>query len=340
MTEDIRKQFTENRPADALQFRMGRDFSVEKKDGKHAVNLIAFSGKELNHWWWGRCIFDRAGATIAKEKIPIDYQHNPRDVLGYLDQFSGDPALECSGFLVPFKEDDLVSEILHKKSMGVPYQCSVSLADSGFEFEYVPRNQNGTVVVNGQTFSVADEGITIFTKFTIDGVAICLYGSDSNTTLFNQPPKGTTPNPPMSKTETPPAAPKETDTRELAQVFSKKFGNELGFKYFSEGLTEQEATEQHLAKLFADCEAKDKEIESLRSEVKNAEETKPVQSEEYAKLQSDFAKLQEQFNRVTQSAGVFSGEQTAVSGTSEPKPKKEFSPLPPTLQGYAEAFRK
>jgi hypothetical protein len=149
MTEDYTKQFTENRPADAMQFRQpGVDFSVKEQDGKHAVNLIAFSGGELYHWWWGRCIFDRSGATIAKEKIPIDYQHNPRDVLGYLDTFGGKVALECSGFIVPFKKDDIASEILHKKAHGVPYQCSVSLGQANFDFEYIPRGQS--VTVNGQ----------------------------------------------------------------------------------------------------------------------------------------------------------------------------------------------
>jgi hypothetical protein len=344
MSDDIRKQFTENRPANALQFRLGRDFSVESKDDKHAVTLIAFSGKELSHWWWGRCIFDRAGAVIPLDKIPIDYQHCPTEVLGYLDKFSGESALECSGYLVPFGETDRASEILYKKSMGVPYQCSVSLGDGNFEFEYIPRGQ--TVTVNGQTFSTEDEELVIFRKYEVHGVAICLYGSDWHTTLFNQPPKGTTPNPPMSKTETTPA-PKETDMRELAQKFAKKFGNELGFKYFSESLTEQEANEQYAAKLFADSESKDEEIaklkeeiEELKEELEDEEEKKPVKSEDYAKLQSDFAKLQEQFNRVSQAAGMFGGEQTAVSNTSETKPKKEFSPLPPGMQGYAEEFRK
>ena len=88
MTEDITKKFTENRPAEALQFRQpGLDFSVQSQDGKHAVNLVAFSGQEFYHWWWGRCVFDREGAVIAKDKIPIDYQHDPREVLGYLDTF-------------------------------------------------------------------------------------------------------------------------------------------------------------------------------------------------------------------------------------------------------------
>jgi hypothetical protein len=63
-----------------MQFRQGKDFNVTSEGGKHAVSLIAFSGKELSHWWWGRCIFDRDGATIPFGKIPVDYQHDPREV--------------------------------------------------------------------------------------------------------------------------------------------------------------------------------------------------------------------------------------------------------------------
>jgi len=343
MQEDLTKQFTENRPADAMQFRQpGVDFSVKEQDGKHAVNLIAFSGGELYHWWWGRCIFDRSGATIAKEKIPVDYQHDPREVLGYLDTFGGTTALECSGFLVPFQKDDRASEILHKKKHGVPYQCSVSLDPANFEFEYIPRGQS--VTVNGQTFSTEDEGLVIFRKYKIDGVAICLYGSDSNTSLFNR--AGAQPHFTMP-TEAPktPAA----DTRELAKKFSAKFGNERGFQYFSDGLSEADATDRYLADLKKDFSAQDTLIAELQAKITafekkdeedkdEKEEKKPVKSEEYAALKAEFEKLQEAFNRQNQAAGAFGGEATPAPASGNDKPKKEFSPLPPNLRAFADSI--
>ena len=348
------KQFTDNRPLEAMQFRQTTDFSVRETDGKFAVSLVAFSGGELYHWWWGRCIFDRSGAVIAKKKIPLDYQHNPREVLGFLDTFTGEKALECSGYFVPFQKDDRASEILYKKEKGVPYQCSVSLGQSVFLYEYIPLGQ--TVTVNGEEYSTADEGLIVFREYEIDGVAICLYGSDSNTALFN---KG---NQPLTaregqkdsftmndKKETVPA-----DLRELAKKFSAKFGNELGFQYFSEGLSEADATEKHREALFAELKARDDKIAELTAKIaalsadfekkKDDEEEegekKPVKEEEYAALKADFARLQESVKRLQGAGGgdfSGSGETTPVPADSL-KAKKEFSVLPKHLQGYAEHF--
>jgi len=341
MTDDIKKQFTEDRPADAMQFRQpGVDFSVQSQDGKHAVNLIAFSGDELTHWWWGRCIFDRSGAKI-KKKIPIDYQHDPNEVLGYLDTFGGSTALECSGFLVPFGDTDRASEILHKKSHGVPYQCSVSLGPRNFKWEYIPLGQN--VTVNGQTYSTEHKPLIIFRKYEVDGVAICLYGSDSNTSVFNRADARKGFNMPAE------TAPASVDYRGLAAKFAKKFGNERGFQYFSEGLSESEATDRYLAELGKDFAALTKENTELKATIaafkkdKDEDEAegekKPIDEEEFAKLKADFDKLQESVNR-QQAAGSFGGEETPVPGnTSETKPKKVFSPLPPNLRAFGDSIQ-
>ena len=340
MSEDTKK-FTENRPAEAMQFHQNRDFSVASQDGKHAVSLIAFSGKELSHWWWGRCIFDRAGAVIPFSKIPVDYQHSPREVLGYLDTFGGTTALECSGYLVPFQDGDRVSEILHKKSMGVPYQCSVSLGDANFEFEVIRKGQ--TVTIYGQTFSGDGEPLVVFRKYEIHGVAICLYGSDSNTTVFHQN-RPSNPDLTMSKEI-------NNEARELANKFAKKYGEARGFKYFTAGLSEADADVKH----FEDTSAeKDAEIAALKAKVAEYEskiagletqlaelqkgESTPVSAEDYAALKAEFEKLQTGLKRIEQAGGLFTGEGTPASGDAGAKPKKEFSAIPPNLKGFAAKF--
>ncbi|MDR3232277.1 MAG: hypothetical protein LBT46_01185 [Planctomycetaceae bacterium] len=227
----------QERPAGALKFKMPgiNEFSVERQEsGKYAVSLNAFSGKPFTHWWWGDCIFDRSGASIPFQKIPIDYNHDSTEAVGYLDTFSGETALECNGYLLPFKDGDRASEIIAKKEAGMPYQCSVMLNDNVKE-EFVDKGE--TAEVNGKTVSGP---ITIFRNFDVIGVAVCLYGSDSNTAVFNNQTQG---DQSMSK------EPQSVDfksAQELAKKFAKKFGNDRGFKYFSEGFSETEADNAYI----------------------------------------------------------------------------------------------
>ncbi len=128
------------RPQNAFQFRSleKNNFSIQEKDGKYAISLVGFSGKEFSHWWWGRCIFDRSGATVPFDKIPIDWSHDWYEGIGYLDTFGGHPQFEAKGFLLPTDAPgDRAKEIIFKKEHGMPYQCSVMLGEQNFIEEFV-----------------------------------------------------------------------------------------------------------------------------------------------------------------------------------------------------------
>ncbi|MDR1142476.1 MAG: hypothetical protein LBL62_12350 [Planctomycetaceae bacterium] len=87
MSED----FNTDCPTKSLQFRMpGKgQFNIEssEENKRHAIKLVAFNGKPFTHWWWGDCVFDRQGAVIA-DKIAIDFNHDSREGLGFLDKWT------------------------------------------------------------------------------------------------------------------------------------------------------------------------------------------------------------------------------------------------------------
>jgi hypothetical protein len=141
------------------------------------VRLVARSGKPIQHWFWGNVVHDLAGMHLHKSRVAIDYVHDEKEIVGYLNKFdssSGD--LVTSGALVPFKDSDRATEIVHKMRAGVPYEASINFGGDGIKIEDVPEGM--VAQVNGYQF--AGPGI-IVREWPLRGVAICPYGADANT---------------------------------------------------------------------------------------------------------------------------------------------------------------
>jgi hypothetical protein len=114
---------------------------------------------------------------VHKSRVPIDYVHDSKEVIGYLNKFdtsTGD--LVTSGALVPFKESDRATEIVHKVKAGVPYEASINFGGDGLKVQEIPDGEE--CMVNGAKFS--GPGIVI-REWPLRGVAICPYGADMNT---------------------------------------------------------------------------------------------------------------------------------------------------------------
>lgn len=148
------------------------------------VKLVARSGKPIEHWYWGRIVHDLAGMHMHKSRLPIDYLHDAKEVIGYLNKFdhsTGD--LVASGALVPYKDNDRASEIIHKMKEGVPYEASINFGGEGIKVEDVEEGRS--VQVNGYNFE--GPGVVV-REWPLRGVAICPYGADMNTdsSVFSQ----------------------------------------------------------------------------------------------------------------------------------------------------------
>jgi len=166
-------------PAGACMLVVGEPEIGDNGDGAKSapVRLVARSGKPIEHWFWGRVVHDLAGMRLHKSRIPIDYVHDSKEVIGYLNRFdteSGD--LITSGALVPFKESDRATEILHKFRAGVPYEASINFGGDGIKVEELSPGQVSQV--NGYQFE--GPGV-IVREWPLRGVAICPYGADANT---------------------------------------------------------------------------------------------------------------------------------------------------------------
>ena len=168
-----------NIPAGACTLSVG-EFKLgdNGENAKSApIQLVARSGKPIEHWFWGNVVHDLAGMYMHKSRLPIDYVHDPKEILGYLNKFdhsTGD--LVTSGALVPFKDTDRTSEILHKMGEGVPYEASINFGGEGIKLQEVAEGE--LTEVNGYQFE--GPGVVI-REWPLRGVAICPYGADMNT---------------------------------------------------------------------------------------------------------------------------------------------------------------
>lgn len=141
------------------------------------IRLVARSGQPIEHYFWGRVVHDLAGMRLHKSRLAIDYVHDDKEIIGYLNHFdseSGD--LIASGALVPFKDTDRATEIVYKMAQGVPYEASINFGGDGIKVQEVFEGE--VTEVNGYTFE--GPGIVI-RDWPLRGVAVCPYGADMNT---------------------------------------------------------------------------------------------------------------------------------------------------------------
>lgn len=168
--------------AEALRFTSGEISFTESENAdspvtEYDVRLLARSSGSIEHWYWGQqTIHDMSGMNVAA-KIPIDFNHDTGEIIGYLDQFEESPeGLVASGKLVSFSEDDRAGDIARKAKAGIPWQASINFGGDGIRVENVSE---------GTEFSVNQKQFTgpatVIRSWPLRGVAITPYGADSST---------------------------------------------------------------------------------------------------------------------------------------------------------------
>ena len=160
MSETLGKFDIDQRPVSAdssvCRFSAGK-VKFEKSEGdslKHPITMLARSDQPIDHWWWGRIVHDIDGIKFHKESIVIDYCHDDREILGYLDEQRNDKGLWCSGCLIR-KEGSKADEVITNAENDVPYEASIFFdPDTGLVLEHV--SQGASSQVNGFTVEGPD----------------------------------------------------------------------------------------------------------------------------------------------------------------------------------------
>lgn len=172
----------ESIPRAALQFReVGRAAVVfAKKDSGDSretpIAMLARSSQPIEHWYWGKVAHDFSGMKLRKENLPLDYCHDPNEIIGVAGTFVVKrDGLHVRGKLVSVFTGDRVDQITKLAAKGVPYEASIDFYGP-MKLERVGENEVATC--NGMEFT--GPGV-IVRQWILNGVAVCPLGADSNT---------------------------------------------------------------------------------------------------------------------------------------------------------------
>ncbi len=276
-------------PVEAFAFESECQFADPKKRDdasglrRMPIEVLARTGQPVWHWYWDWIVHDMAGMQ-SKDRIALDYRHDPDEPIGFADKISATTELRLSGELISRSPEDQAAKIMDLGPAGVPYEASIHFNPMSMELEWIPEGFQAQV--NGQTVSGP---VTIVRKWELLRCAICLTGVDGGSqTNFssggpsaaaefelkwrNQMANDAKPDiagkeatagqqsPPTVTTETKvdpgiARAQFESEFRGQLQRYVTKFGAEAGAKYFAEGKSWEQALESHVEHLEATAKA-------------------------------------------------------------------------------------
>lgn len=169
---------TKRIPASACRLRSGPFELAAAGDGEGKsppqARILARSGEGIPHWYWGKLVQDLAGMQQLKDRLPLDYCHDPGEVLGYAEDWTRDSGdLRCIGTLL-VEQSERAAEVVSLARSGVPYEASITFTP--ITVEYLDPGQVATA--NGRQ---VDGPAAIVRTWLLTGLAVCPRGADPNT---------------------------------------------------------------------------------------------------------------------------------------------------------------
>ena len=297
------------------------------------VKIKVITSSILEHPGLGRFRVKTETAAPSKDRVPLDYNHNEEEVIGYVENFQCNAdAITADGVvLIGDDSSDAAKTFAQNIDGGVPFEASAFLDLS--EAESVEL----------------EDGVTEWSGALIRGVAICPYGTDRKTTVSlkmgetnfvvrlkdnnNQGEE-------MDEEKKVSIEDQKTDPknpREELEEMIEEFGLERGVDFFRRGVSIEEAREEDYQSLKAErlqAEEKDKTQCAAAPE----EEPKDKQDGVSASLKAELAKLSQEITSLK--ATLRRGDQSGLSGSFQrddaPTQRPHLSPL----AAAAEKFRR
>lgn len=291
--------------------------SAESERKTLNVGLIVLTGEELNKYPVGRFVVDLSSIRYHKETLPLDYNHEPEEILGSVGGFRmTENGLEAFGNLFSTSDGDRADEIILRLQNGTPYEVSPLLVTENADLIELADGEE--TQVNGRTFCGP---MTIFRNAELRGVAICPYGTDKNTNVKILKLSEETKMTEEEKKELEYSEETASDYGAVPELenYIAEFGLEKGVEYYRKGVSFDEAKEsdyQELKKLRLSEEEK-KEEESSQ-EPPQEESQDPEKKEEPLKLKL----LEKKIDQLQKAIGMLqltlkNSEGSPVSGRTE-----------------------
>ena len=297
------------------------------------VKIKVITSSILEHPGLGRFRVKTETASPSKERVPLDYNHNEEEVIGYVENFQCNAdAITADGVvLIGDDSSDAAKTFAQNIDGGVPFEASAFLDLS--EAESVEL----------------EDGVTEWSGALIRGVAVCPYGTDRKTTvslklgetnfvvrLKNNNNQGEE----MDEEKKVSIEDQKTDPknpREELEKMIEEFGLERGVDFFRRGVSIEEAREEDYQSLKAErlqSEEKDKTQCASTPE----EEPKEKQDDVSASLKAELVKLSQEIS--TLKATLRRGDPSGLSGSFQRDDAPTQRPLLSPLAAAAEKFKR
>ena len=300
------------------------------------VKIKVITSSILEHPGLGRFRVKTETATPSKERVPLDYNHNEEEVIGYVENFQCNAdAITADGVvLIGDDSSDAAKTFAQNIDGGAPFEASAFLDLS--EAESVEL----------------EDGVTEWSGALIRGVAVCPYGTDRKTTVslrlgetnFVVRLKDKSSNNEdevMDEEKKVSIEDKKKDDsknpREELEEMIEEFGLERGVEFFRRGITIEEAREEDYQSLKAErLQAEEKDKTQCASTPE--EEPKEKQGDVSASLKAELAKLSQEIS--TLKATLRRGDPSGLSGSFQREDAPTQRPQLSPLAAAAEKFRR
>ena len=300
------------------------------------VKIKVITSSILEHPGLGRFRVKTETAAPSKDRVPLDYNHNEEEVIGYVENFQcSEDAITADGVvLIGDDSSDAAKTFAQNIDGGVPFEASAFLDLS--EAESVEL----------------EDGVTEWSGALIRGVAICPYGTDRKTTVSLK--LGETNFVVRLKNKSSNNEDEEMDDekkvsiedqkkddsknpREELEAMIEEFGLERGVDFFRRGVSIEEAREEDYQSLKAErlqAEEKDKTQCAAAPE----EEPKEKQDDVSASLKAELAKLSQEITSLK--ATLRRGDPDGLSGSFQREETTAQRRVLSPLAAAAEKFRR
>ncbi len=298
------------------------------------VKIKVITSSILEHPGLGRFRVKTETAAPSKDRVPLDYNHNEEEVIGYVENFQCNAdAITADGVvLIGDDSSDAAKTFAQNIDGGVPFEASAFLDLS--EAESVEL----------------EDGVTEWSGALIRGVAICPYGTDRKTTvslklgetnfvvrLKNNNNQGEEMDEEKKVSIEDQKKDDSKNPREELEEMIEEFGLERGVDFFRRGVTIEEAREEDYQSLKAErlqAEEKDKTPCSATPE----EEPKDKKDDVSAALKAELVKLSQEITSLK--ATLRRGDPSGLSGSFQREETTAQRPQLSPLAAAAEKFKR
>ena len=140
---------------------------------KNKVRLTLYDGGIQKNWYWGNLAFELSSMKLAKKKVPILYEHDTGNRLGYSTKVELEGKFIMEGELLDNEE---AGRIKTDADGGFPFEASLRFDPERGIYEHIKEKEK--VEVNGRVLKGPG---TVIRNAVIMEASICVFGRLAHT---------------------------------------------------------------------------------------------------------------------------------------------------------------